>query len=137
MATGDIHWNGTALVPLSNLATSGQVGSHLPTKIYRGQMVQRFKFKLVSSVDHVTPFVSGVLSGQIHRDGAASFAGLQSGLAVAGYAELGNGWYQCTLTSGDLLGDSAALMFSAVGISGGAADQRDFWLNLQKVSGGI
>ena len=136
VATGDVHWNGTALVPLSNLATSGQVGSHLPTKVSRGVMLPNFQFKLVSSVDHVTAFTSGVVSGQIARDGG-SFGGLQSGLAVAGYSEIGLGWYRVALTSGDLAANVAALNFQAVGVSGGAADPRDFALILQRVSGGV
>lgn len=136
VATGDIHWGGSALVPLSNLATSGQIGQHLPVKISRSVAVPNFQFKLVSSADHVTPFTSGVVSGQIARDGG-SFGGLQSGLATAGYTEIGLGWYRVALTSGDLAANVAALNFQAVGISGGSADPRDFALLLQRVSGGI
>lgn len=131
VATGDYHWSGTATVPLSDLTTSGQVGQIGPVKIARGTMVQNFKFKMVSSTDHVTPFVSGVVSGQINRD-AGAFGALQSGA----FTEEGNGWYRLqALTSGDLLCNTASLLFTAVGISGGQADQRDFSLVLQRVSG--
>jgi hypothetical protein len=93
-------------------------------------MVTNFPFKMVSSLDHVTPFVSGVVSGQISKDGGA-FGPLASGIIN----EIGLGWYRTTLVSGDLLCNTAALSFSAVGISGGTADQRDFSLVLQRTSG--
>jgi hypothetical protein len=130
VADGTIHWNGSAIAPLSDTATSGQLGQAAPIRIYRGQMVQNFPFKMVSSADHVTPFTSGVVSGQISRDGG-SFGALQSGA----FTEMGLGWYRTNLTSGDLLATTVALVFTAVGISGGAADQRDIALVLQRTSG--
>ncbi len=39
------------------------------------------------------------------------------------------------LTSGDLNANTVALVFTANGISGGTADQRDFAYILQRVSG--
>lgn len=130
VATGDLNWNGSQVIPLSDLATSGQIGQIAPIRMARGVMVQNFPFKMVSSADHVTPFTSGVISGQISRDGAA-FGPLQSGTIT----EIGLGAYRVTLTSGDLLCNTAYLSFNGVGISGGAADQRDFSFILQRVSG--
>jgi hypothetical protein len=130
VATGDFQWNGTAEFPLSDLCTSGQAALISPVKVYRGEQILHFPFKMVSSADHITPFVSGVVSGQVSRDGGA-FGALQSGA----FTEIGLGWYQTTLTSGDLLGNTVALVFTANGISGGQADQRDFGFILQKVSG--
>ena len=131
VAVGDYQWNGTVTLPLSALATSGQLGQIGPIKIYRGEMVQNFPFKMVSAADHFTPFTSGVISGQISRDGGA-FGALQSGA----FTEIGKGWYSLlALTSGDLLANTVALTFSANGISGGAADQRDLALILQRTSG--
>lgn len=130
VGSGDIQWNGSNVLPRSDLATSGQIGQALPLKIYRGQMISNFPFKLVSSADHVTPLTSGVCSGQISRDGGA-FTALQSG----GFSEIGLGWYSVPLTSGDLLCNTAALVFTAVGVSGGASDPRDFGFILQRTSG--
>lgn len=130
VAGGSEQWNGTVLLPLSDLATSGQLGQLAPMRVYRGQMLQNFPFKLVSSADHVTPFTSGIVSGQIARDNG-SFGVLQSGTVT----EMGLGWYRVNLTSGDLLANTAAISFSANGVSGGTADQRDIALVLQRVSG--
>ncbi len=131
IAQGDFQWSGTAPLPLSDLATSGQVSLVAPMKVYRGQMVQNFPFKLVSSLDHITPFVSGIVSGQISRDGG-SLGPLQSGA----FSEIGKGWYSLqALTSGDLLGNTVALLMTANGVSGGTSDQRDFSFLLQKTSG--
>lgn len=130
VATGQEQWNGTALAPLSDTATSGQVGQFAPIRVARGTMIQNFPLYFKSSADHVTPFTSGVCSGQIARDGGA-FGALQSGTIT----ERGLGFYDCTLTSGDLLANSVKLLFSAVGISGGAADPLPFSLILQRTSG--
>lgn len=131
ISTGDEQWNGTVTLPLSDLVTSGQLGQIAPIRIFRGQMVQNFPFKMVSAADHFSAFTSGVVSGQISRDGGA-FGALQSGA----FTEIGLGWYKLqALTSGDLLANTVALSFSAVGISGGAADQRDLAIVLQRVSG--
>jgi hypothetical protein len=130
-ATGDFQWNGSAPFQLSDVATSGQLSLVAPQKVYRGQMLLNFPFKLVSSTDHATAFVSGVVSGQISRDGG-TFGPLQSG----GITEIGKGWYNLgTLTSGDLLANSVALIFNANGISGGTSDQRDFSFLLNRTSG--
>jgi len=131
---GDFQWNGAFSFPLSDLTTSGQLGQIGPIKLARGVMVQNFPIYLKSAADHVTPFTSGVLSGQIMRDpvSGASFGALQSGL----FAELGNGFFSLSaLTSGDLLANTIALLFSANGISGGSADPLPMTFILQKTSG--
>lgn len=126
------QWNGVATLPLSDLASSGQIGQIGPIRMARGVAVSGFPFKLVSSADHITPFVSGVVSGQVSRNGAA-FGPLQSGLCT----EVGLGWFRVNLTSGDMLGDVVALVFTAIGISGGNADQRDFAIITQRTSGSL
>ncbi len=130
IAIGTIEWGtGGVVVPRSALATSGQIAQNSPIKVYRGEMVVNFPLKLVSASDHVTSFTSGIVSGQISRDGAI-FGPLQSG----NISEMGLGWYQTTLTSGDLLANTVALSFRAVGVSGGQSDQRDFSFLLQRSS---
>jgi len=139
VAVGDLNWNGSATLPLSDMATSGQVGQIGPIRLARGNQILNFPFKLVSSVDHITPFTSGLVSGQISKDGT-SFTSLQSGLnsGGVGYTEIGKGWYALNgLTSGDLLANTVALTFTATGVSGGLSDQRDFGIVLQKVSGSV
>lgn len=132
IGSGDgFGWNGATRVGPSDLATSGQVGQIGPLRLARGTMIRNYPFKMVSSADHLSPFTSGVISGQISRDGAA-FGPLQSGL----FTEIGLGWYSVqALTSGDLLANTAAVVFTGVGVSGGAADQRDFGFVLQRTSG--
>lgn len=131
IAVGDYQWNGTVTLPLSDLATSGQLGQIGPIRLARGVQMLNFPFYLKSSVDHVTPFTSGVVSGQISRDGGA-FGALQSGA----FSEVGLGFYSLqALTSGDLLANTVALRLSANGISGGAADPLALAFILQKVSG--
>lgn len=131
VAVGDLQWNGTTLLPLSDMATSGQLGQIGPIRLARGTMIQNFQFKLVSSLDHVSPFVSGIISGQIMRDNG-NFGPLQSGA----FTEVGLGWYRVqALTSGDLNANTVALVFNGVGISGGTSDQRDYGFILQRVSG--
>ncbi len=129
IAFGTLEWNGTETVPLSDLATSGQLGQLQPMRIARGCMVPNFPFLLVSATDHVTPVVSGALtlSGQISRDGTA-FTALQSGA----FLEIGLGFYQTTLTSGDLLCNTAALWFQS-----DQSDPRTFSLVTQRVSGSL
>ncbi len=118
---------------LNDLATSGQLSLVSPVKIFRGEQILKFPFKLVSSIDHATSFTSGVCSGQISRDGG-TFGALQSGA----FSEVGLGWYYVqALTSGDLLANTASLVFTANGISGGTSDQRDFGFILQKSSGSV
>lgn len=127
---GNFDWNGSAVAKISDMATSGIVAQSLPIRVFRGQMLQNFPFKMVSAADHFTPLYSGIISGQISRDGA-SFGALQSGNVT----EIGLGWYKVNLTSGDLLANTAALTFTGVGVSGGAADNRDFAIILQRTSG--
>ena len=71
-----------------------------------------------------------MVSGQIARDGGA-FGALQSGTVT----ERGLGFFDCTLTSGDLLANTVKLVFTAVGVSGGAADPVPFGAVLQRSSG--
>lgn len=131
IASGEFQWNGTVSLPLSDLVTSGQFGQNSPIPIYRGQMVKNFPIRLVSSADHVTPLTSGILSGQVSRDGAA-FTVLQSGA----FTEIGNGFYALqALTSGDLLANTVALLFNGVGISGGISDPLPLSIVLQRTSG--
>lgn len=132
---GELEWNGSAPVALSDLATSGQVGQFAPIRLSRGVAVSGFIFYLKSSLDHVSPLVSGVCSGQINRDGAG-WTALQSGLAASAYTELGNGYFKCNLTSGDTNCDQAALLFTATTISGAAAaDPCALVVYFQKTSG--
>ena len=128
IAIGQLQWSGTVTLPLSNLATSGFMSQFLPTRITKGNAISGFPFKMVSAADHITPLTSGVISGQVMRDGS-SFSVLQSGTLAAGYMEKGYGWYTVNLTSGDLNGDTAALRFTAPG-----ADPRDMALITQKIS---
>ncbi len=130
VAAGEEQWNGVALLPLSDLATSGQVGQGFPQKIYRGQMIQNFPVYLKSAIDHVTPLTSGIVSGQISRDGGV-FGPLQSGV----FTEIGLGYYVTNLTSGDLLGNSVALLFTANQISGGTSDPLPVGILTQRTSG--
>lgn len=128
---GDLEWNGSRVAPLSDTATSGQIGQIAPIKPARGVMIPAFPFKLVSDADNKTAFTSGVVSGQISRDGGP-FVALQSG----NVSELGLGWYSVPLTSGDLNAGSVALVLTANGVSGNRAAQRDFGFLMQRVSGG-
>ncbi len=130
IGAGDFQWGGSAVVPLSDTVTSGQFSQAAPIRMARSEAISGFMFKLVSSSDHVTNFTSGVVSGQISRDGAA-FGALQSGTIT----EVGLGWFRCNLTSGDVNAKTIALLFTAAGISGGSSDQRDFSFVTQRVSG--
>jgi hypothetical protein len=133
VAVGDFQWNGTVTLPLSDLVTSGQFSQVAPLRFARGVMIQNFPLSFKSSADHVTPLTSGVVSGQISKDGA-SFVPLQSGA----FTEVGNGVYSLqALTSGDLLCNTAALRFVAVGVSGGTADPVVLGLVTQRVSGSV
>jgi len=125
---GDVHWDGSKVISMSELANSGQIGQLAPLRMAKANMVLNFPFKLVSSTDNKTAFTSGVVSGQISKDGG-NFGVLQSGA----FTELGHGWYSLqALTSGDLDCNAAALLFTANGVSGGQAAQRDFGILLQK-----
>lgn len=134
IGTGEVNWTGSGGIvrPLSDLVTSGIAGLSLPVRITRGQSLTNFPFKIVSSVDHITAITSGLISGQISRDGG-SFGSLQSGAASggAGYAEMGLGWYRLSaLTSGDMNALTIALRFQAAG-----SDPRDIAIITQRLSG--
>ena len=131
VAHGEAQWNGFKTVPLSDLATSGQIGQIGPIRVAKGVMVTNFMIYLKSSADHVTPFTSGILSGQISRDGGALGA-LQSGA----FTECGLGFYALqALTSGDLLCNTAGLLFTATAVSGGTSDPLPMAMIMQRVSG--
>ena len=131
IVAGDINWNGSNVAPLSDTATSGQLGTLSPIRLARGTMVKNYPLYLKSAADHVTPLVSGTVSGQISRDGA-SFGALQSG----SFAEVGLGWYSLqALTSGDLLANTVALLFTAANPSGQASDPLPQAFVLQRTSG--
>ncbi len=131
IAAGDLQWNGAVTLPLSDLATSGQVGMGFPLRLARGTMILNFPIYLKSAADHITPFVSGILSGQIARDGGA-FGPLQSGV----FTEIGLGYYNLlALTSGDLLANTVKLLFTGDGISGGTSDPLPLSFILQRTSG--
>lgn len=133
VAGNDQNWNGSGLMPLSDVVTSGQfsaIGQRI--EIARGRMVRNYGIYLKSAADHITPLVSGSVSGQIAKDNG-TFGALQSGA----FTETGLGWYNLqALTSGDLDCDSAKLLFTAVGISGGASDPLPISIILQRSGGG-
>jgi hypothetical protein len=131
-ASGDLQWNGTYPLPLSDVATSGQVGQIAPLRMAKGVAISGFVFPLVSSADNKTAFTSGVVSGQISRN-AGAFGALQSG----NVSEVGLGFYSCPLTSGDLNADMVALLFTANGISGGTSNPARFTFVMQRVSGSL
>lgn len=124
------QWNGTVTMPLSDLTTSGQLSTALPIQMTRGVMKSHFHVHLVSQSDHITPFISGVLSGQILRDNG-SYGPLQSGA----FTEKGNGTYRFPLTSGDLDGEQVSLFITARGISGGQSDPWKATFVMQRRSG--
>lgn len=128
IAVGEVNWVGSGgpVRAIADLATSGQMSTFHPNRVTKGHAISGFMFKMVSTSDHVTPVTSGVISGQISRNGG-SFTTLESGTATAGYTEVGLGLYKVNLTSGDLNVDVAALHFSAAG-----ADSRDLVLLTQK-----
>lgn len=131
VAQGQLEWNGTRPLPLSDLVTSGQFSQSFPIPIAYGTMVRDFGIYFKSSVDHVTPFTSGVVSGQIVR-GSGTWGPLQSGAFV----EVGNGFYNLqALTSGDLAATTVKLLFTANGISGLSADPVAMTIVTQRVSG--
>ena len=129
-AAGSEQWNGSVLLPLSDVATSGQVGQFAPMRLARGIAVSGFPFYMRQASDHVTPFTSGVVSGQVSRDGG-SFGALQSGTIT----ENGLGCYRSNLTSGDVLATTLSLHFTGTGISGGNADPCPIAIILQRTSG--
>jgi hypothetical protein len=126
----NLEWNGTAIGPLSDLATSGQVGAALPMRLARQVAVSGYPLYLKSSADHITPFVSGIVSGQINKDWAG-FTALGNGV----FTERGLGYYSVNLTSGDLNASTIALLFTANGVSGGSADPLPYSILTQRTSG--
>lgn len=132
LGTETFDWNATVVYsPPTAGASSGQVSTIGPIRLARGTMVQNFPIYLRSATDHVTPFVSGVLSGQVARDGG-SFGVLQSGA----FTEIGQGFFNLqALTSGDLLANTVKLLFTARGISGGNSDPLPMSFVLQRTSG--
>lgn len=127
-----LQWSGTVTLPLSDLATSGQLATAIPIQVPRGVAQARWPLTFKSAADHITLFTSGVGSGQISRDGGA-YGPLQSG----NITEIGLGDYYVNLTSGDLNANVVRLHFSMVGVSGGQADPLKFALILQRTSGSL
>jgi hypothetical protein len=128
---GDVQWNGVGVTALSDLGMSGQLSQFFPERLAYGVMVQNFPIYLRSSADHSTGFTSGIVSGQIARD-AGGFGPLQQGI----FTERGNGcYYLAALTSGDMAGNTIQLLFTAVGVSGGAADTLPLSIITQRTSG--
>jgi hypothetical protein len=120
VAQGELQWGGSAVgvVPLSSLATSGQISQFLPTRMSKGHMVRNLTIYLKSAADHISPLLSGIVSGQIIRN-SGTFGPLESGAIV----ELGQGFYNLqALTSGDMNADTIALLFTATSVSGPMAD---------------
>lgn len=117
VAGGQVEWNGTKSVPLSDLGTSGQLARMLPPRLTRGEMILNFPISLVSDADNKSPFTSGTVSGQIRKDGGA-WTALQSGA----FTERGLGSYDLqALTSGDTNARAISLYFTAAGQGGGNA----------------
>lgn len=127
----NFDWGGASPLGLADLVTSGFIGGFFPMRLARGVAVSNFPIYLKSNADHVTPLTSGVLSGQISRDGGA-FGALQSGA----FAEIGLGFYRLSaLTSGDLLANSVALVFTGVSTNGGVSDPLPLSFVMQRTSG--
>ena len=129
---GQIQWAGSSgsrfVVPYTMMATSGLFANAFPTQLARSTMVRNFPIYLKSPEDHVTPFTSGIVSGQIARD-SGLFTALQSGEIT----ETGNGFYNVmALTSGDLDAGTAKMLFVARGVSGGWSDPLAYSLVLQR-----
>src|SRR5262249_47225876 len=126
----NLEWNGNALAPLSDTATNGQLGQFSPLRLAYGGAISGFPFYLKSSADHITPFTSGIVSGQISRN-AGAFVALQSGV----FTETGLGFFRVNLTSGDLAATTIAMLFTANGISGGSSDPLPLTILTQPTSG--
>ncbi len=127
VVVGSLEWNGTAVAYLAAIPTSGTVQ---PIQLQKGTMVRQYPIYLKSSTDHITPFVSGIVSGQIARDGGA-FGPLQSGA----FTYQGNGFYALqALTSGDLNANTVSLLFTANNSSGGSSDPLPQTFIMQKGS---
>lgn len=125
---GSVDWNGTNVAQLADIAVSGVID---PIILPRNWMVKNYPLYLKQSSDHITPLTSGVVSGQISKDGGA-FGVLQSGA----FTEVGLGVYNLqALTSGDLNCNTCTLVFTATAVSGGASDPLVQSFLLQRVSG--
>ena len=127
---GEINfdWSGVQYMSLADISVSGYP---IGIKLQRGVQVLNFPIYLKSAADHVSPFTSGVVSGQIARDGG-SFGALQSGA----FTEIGLGWYNLqALTSGDITANTVKLHFTGTGISGGNSDPLPIAFVLQRSSG--
>lgn len=111
VAQGQIEWNGSGVAANNAAASSGQIAGFLPVRFPKGRSFADFVFPMVSAADGQTPITSGVISGQISRDGGALGA-FQSGL----FAEIGQGLYNLRyVTSGDVNADSVTMLFTATG----------------------
>lgn len=123
---GSLDWNGKNVAPLTDIPVSGSQFILLT----RSWMVKNYQFDLRSSLDHITSFVSGTVSGQIARDGGA-WGPLQSGMVT----EVGLGTYSLyALTSGDLNANTISLNFQGGGPNG-TSDPLTQHFILQRVSG--
>lgn len=129
---GSLDWAGSGLYNVSDIAVSGTIS---PVQLQRNTMIPNYPIYLRSSADHITPFTSGTVSGQISKDGG-SFSSLQSGA----FTEVGMGFYSLqALTSGDLTANTINLLFTATNMSGGSSDPlpQSFILQNANVSGSL
>jgi len=125
---GSVDWNGSNVAQLSDISVSGSIQ---PIQLQRGVQIKNYPIYLKQSSDHISPFTSGIVSGQISKDGGA-FGPLQSGA----FTETGHGLYALqALTSGDLSCNTMSLLFTGVGVSGGACDPLVQTFILQHASG--
>jgi hypothetical protein len=131
VAGENFQWQGSAVLPLSALASSGQVSQILFQRIPKGVMIPNYPIWLVLATDHISDFVSGsAISGQIKRD-AGNWGPLQSG----SFTEWGFGNYTVTLTSGDLNGNSISVRFQGANLTGGLSDPYKVTFLTNPVSG--
>lgn len=129
ISTGTVQWGGSAPLAVAELVASGQFGLVANGLLLRNRMVHKYPIGFVNSGGE--PFTSGVVSGQIIKDGATAVP-LQSGA----FTEIGNGFYEVqALTSGDLDAAKVCLLFTCVGISGGQAVPVQEKHVLQRMSG--
>jgi hypothetical protein len=114
---GNYDWNGTNTAQLSDIGVSG---TYQTIQLRRSHQVLNYPVYLRSAADHVTPFISGTVSGQVSKDGGAAVI-LQSGAftAVIGFPGLYN---LQALTSGDTNANTITLQFMGAGPNGGLSD---------------
>ena len=127
-----MEWNGIAAAPRSDNSTSGQLSSFMPLRLARRQQVLNYPIYLRSAANSINGFTSGIVSGQIAKDGG-TFTALQSGAFTE--CGLGGYWLQA-LTSGDTDARTILLQFTAAGVSGGSAVPLVQAFITQPVSGG-